>query len=85
MEIEKIILINVINNWDPINLLSIAPSDEYEFEISQIYDRLPNIQNVNDLANLIYTVFKENFEVEFKKKINDCMLIAEEIYKYRKI
>jgi len=71
---------DVINNWDPINLLSHAPEDEYHLEIYKI-ERLCNTTNdFHELARGINNIFLEAFgEDSFKKIHSECLLIAQKI------
>ena len=35
----------IINSWDPLDLLDIAPEDEYETEIRELRDRVIETEN----------------------------------------
>lgn len=72
MSIKKI-----IDKWDPIDLLSHAPDDEYHSEISQIEALLKTTSNDLELiANGIYSVFSKSFQGEFSKTKDECKEIA---------
>lgn len=73
MEIVKII----IDEWDPIDLLSHAPSDEYCFEIERIYQLLQLTDDINSIAEGIYNIFVESFGDDiFIKNMAECEQIA---------
>jgi len=72
----------VIDEWDPINLLSHAPNDEYYLEIKEIEKLLRTTNNYTDLAEGIYEIFINFFgESSFKKDKSECILIARKILK----
>ncbi|EYE87193.1 hypothetical protein Q428_14670 [Fervidicella metallireducens AeB] len=72
MSIKKI-----IDKWDPIDLLSHAPDDEYHSEISEIGELLKTSSNDLELiADGIYTVFSKSFRGEFSKTKDECKEIA---------
>ena len=73
------IIKNIINNWDPIELLEHAPEDEYNDEILEISSRF--VKEVNELVCVIYNVVKLSFGETFDKSLDDCYLIAENIIK----
>lgn len=81
--IDKSIIKKQIDLWDPINLLSFCPSDEYDSEINHIYEKI-NVNKLNELnlGKIIYDTFKMYFEEDFNKSINDCIEIAKEIINY---
>ena len=71
----------VIDEWDPIELLSIhCPSDEYDeisMELSQIL--MCNV-DVDFLSVEIYNLFVQAFETPtFDKSIDECKIIAQKI------
>lgn len=70
----------IINEWDPINLLEIAPLDEYSYETSKIYDIICKEKvTIDVLANNIYQIFSESFGNVFLKSKKDCVAIANRI------
>ena len=70
----------VINTWDPIDLLSHAPKDEYHSEIKEVEELLKSTNNVYDLAEGIYNIFLNSFGQEaFQKTKYDCILIAKKL------
>ena len=74
-----------INKWDPMSLLGIAPSDEYEDEIRSIANRLVKYAEVNEavIGGVIYVVFTKSFGELFTERFNntDCFSVAAEILK----
>lgn len=73
----------VIDEWDPIGLLSIhSPKDEYDIETEKIVEQI-NILKPNDVADLskiISGVFIEMFDEElFDKSYNECEIISNKI------
>lgn len=70
----------IINAWDPINLLSHAPTNEYEMEILRISDLLRETNQEEELAGWIYEVFRYSFgPTVFKRTYEDCLRIAREL------
>ena len=75
MSIKKI-----IDEWDPVNLLSHAPQNEYHTEIDEIEKFLKGKKSCDELAEEIYAVFMASFgDGVFKNTKNDCLEIAEKI------
>ena len=76
-------IISIINEWDPINLLDICPTDEYQPEIKQIASVISTNNKMNhiDLGKIIYDIFVDSFGEEFKKDIDECNDIAIKILK----
>ena len=67
----------IINEWDPLDLLSHAPGDEYHMEIRQIEGLLESTKDATDLAKGIFNVFLEAFGGNvFQKSEMDCVEIA---------
>ena len=71
----------IINKWDPIDLLSHAPDDEYHSEISGISELLKGSTDLELIADGIYSVFNKSFRGEFSKTRNECRKIAQLILK----
>ena len=71
------IIKNVIVKWDPISLMEFAPPDEYDQECTDIFQAYT--QKCKPLCEIIYDVFTEAFEDEFKDDISKCAEIADEI------
>lgn len=71
-----------IDSWDPIDLLSFCPPDEYDSEIQYIYDNLCHYYyDEKTLTRLIYNTFSLYFDDDFKKELIDCEHVAVAIYK----
>ena len=69
---------NIIDNWDPIDLLLHAPDDEYYLEIEKIEHLLNSTDDLNELAEGIFKVFEESFGEEiFVKSKDECKKIAQ--------
>ena len=79
----------IINLWDPLNLLYISPEDEYEAEIRIIRNLVVNNKNINKkiLSQKIRKIFKNSFSYEYnpKKDIeeNIASKIVEKSKKYK--
>lgn len=73
MELVK----RIINEWDPIDLLSHAPKDEYLSEIVEIQNLLKKTDNLGELADGIWKIFVNSFSEEiFNKNKEECIQIA---------
>jgi len=67
----------IIDDWDPINLLSHAPDDEYHSEIREIECLLNSTKDYRELAEGIYNIFLKSFgEITFQKTVSECAEIA---------
>ncbi|MBB4826422.1 hypothetical protein HNO89_003682 [Sporosarcina luteola] len=62
----------VINDWDPKNLLRYTSEDEYDPEISRIVLQLPAVTSVEKLATVIHDVFDKMFSVREAHSIKNC-------------
>ena len=71
------IIKEIIVKWDPIGLMEFAPPDEYDNECQLILDRF--IKKQESLGKIIYDVFSNNFDEEFKQDLSNCIEIATEI------
>lgn len=70
----------IIDEWDPIDLLPFAPSDEYEDEIKKIEQLVENGCDLNKLSEGIYQVFLVAFGDDvFLKNKDECIKIAKAI------
>lgn len=67
----------VIDEWDPIELLDFAPDDEYVEECQQILENYCN--DTDKLGETIFNIFKNNFEDSFTKNKENCIDIANAI------
>lgn len=70
LKVEKI-----INNWDPIGLLTRGSIDEYKDEVIEILNNF--ICDKSKFAKVIYEVFKKNFGETFSHTVIKCEEIAE--------
>lgn len=76
---EFSIVKELIDEWDPFNLLAIhCPDDEYDEEIKDIVEVLPKVKSAGELAIEINKIMYNAFEEDFKKS-KDCLKIAERI------
>lgn len=68
----------IIDKWDPIDLLSHAPDDEYHSEIEEIRYLLHMTDDSGKLAEGIFHVFVEAFGKDtFNKSKDECEHIAQ--------
>ncbi|MCT4583779.1 MAG: DUF1871 family protein [Peptostreptococcaceae bacterium] len=72
---------NIINKWDPIDLLDCCPDDEYSGEISKIEKIIQGGEtDIDNLAKNIWDIFTENFSSDvFEKDLNECKIIAKNL------
>ena len=70
---------NIIDKWDPINLLDFAPDDEYDEECMRIL--MNYCPNSAELGRIIFSIFSERFEDAFVDSETKCIMIADEILK----
>ena len=71
------IIKSAIDKWDPIDLLTHAPKDEYDVEclqISKVYT-----ESIEELGKSIYIIFLTSFGSAFSKNEEDCIVIAKAI------
>ena len=70
----------IIDRWDPIELLAHVPEDEYHSEISEIAALLYEGTDVSALADGIYRIFSNSFGTDiFRHSRSDCRTVAEKI------
>ncbi|MEG1719430.1 MAG: DUF1871 family protein [Clostridia bacterium] len=70
----------IIDCWDPIDLLSYAPHDEYNYEIEKIANLISNYDDEKVVGEIIYKVFMDSFgQSTFLKNRYDCIVIAKKI------
>lgn len=75
-------LTEIINNWDPTNLMAHAPDDEYELEVERINELLMKTEDEYELAKGIKNIFLETCGPEFfKKDFRECLGVARKILK----
>ena len=75
-------IMNVVNDWDPIEFFPLAPEDEYINEIRKIEEFLKDNSSLNaeTLAKRINEIFKNSFgdDVYFED-MDACVVIAHKI------
>lgn len=74
----------IIDEWDPIGLSAISPTDEYNYEVEQIENYIRNNDNVTSerLAQEINSVFIHAFgEGIYQSDTSQCRIIAQKIIK----
>ncbi|MFZ5596787.1 MAG: DUF1871 family protein [Bacillota bacterium] len=77
---KKALITKIINEWDPVDLLSHAPSDEYEVEIKYVANLLKETSNASELAKGILEIFCRRFgEDVFTKDYEECLKIANKL------
>ena len=72
----------IINEWDPLGFFPMAPSDEYNTEIQQIFEYIEQSKNIqiNELANVINNIFIASFGNDvYKEDLNQCEEVARKI------
>jgi len=71
----------IINRWDPAKLMSHAPDDEYNSEVSRIIEVLKFENDSVNLANAIKDIFNESFGEDLVNDFEIYKEIANEILK----
>ena len=66
-----------INKWDPLDLLSHTPTDEYDIERREILLKFQ--RSIEQNGMIIYEVFSEAFGITFTKSIDECICIAKKM------
>jgi hypothetical protein len=67
----------IIDKWDPIDLLSFAPEDEYDFESKKIAESTSINDTVETIGLVIFSVFLESFGANtFRKSVDECVGVA---------
>ncbi len=70
---------NILNEWDPIGLIIFAPEDEYAKEAEDICKQLNKEMTLEEIANIIYTVFEDLFGEVFEASYEECFEIAKKV------
>lgn len=72
---------SIIDQWDPLLLLNIAPDDEYNPEIKKIVKFINPSNYINDseLAKEIQNIFLLAFGSSFHKDYDTCIEISKKI------
>ena len=74
----------IIDEWDPIDLMTHAPNNEYHSEIAEIEILLKRTDNICELATGIHNVFINSFNSDiFKKTYFECIQIAKKLIAFR--
>jgi hypothetical protein len=76
-----IVVKNVIDKWDPCDLLAIhSPDDEYDSEIKDIVKKIDSKSNAKEIAQIISDVFTKSFsDGLFDFSIDNCTEPADKI------
>lgn len=69
----------IINNWDPVGVFPCATEDEYNQEIYEIADNITENTTPEELGEIIYTIFLNNYESAFAASKEECIEISNEI------
>lgn len=70
----------ILDEWDPIDLLNIAPNDECDCEITQVLEYITNnLIDCDTLAFQIHKIYSEAFGNVFNKSVDECKVIAKTI------
>jgi hypothetical protein len=70
----------IIDCWDPVDLLSFAPKDEYDPISETISNMISQNDTVESIGNVIHKVFLESFgKITFEKSKDDCIEVAKQI------
>ena len=75
-------IISIINNWNPIEIYPLL-SDEYHSESTSVTDAVIKSDSIEMLAIEIFNIFKQSFDKEFTKSLEECEVIAEQLLKYK--
>lgn len=72
-----------INKWDPLAKINATPSDGYNTEADNVYERLGKYPEINDavISGVVYVVFTRSFRDKFTKNFTnrDCFIVARNI------
>ncbi|HAN10721.1 MAG TPA: hypothetical protein DCP90_08950 [Clostridiales bacterium] len=70
----------IINEWDPIGVISYAPENTYDQEIKIVCKYLKDVSSTEQLAERIYETFVKQFGTNiFNKKSEECLSVASKI------
>lgn len=75
-------ILQIVNEWDPIDLFPMAPKDEYIEEIKKIYEYLNVCQSVTEekLAEKINDIFTRAFGSDvYAGDVDGCLRVAKDI------
>lgn len=81
---HKATVSRLINAWDPIGLAPgiEAPDDEYDYEAIRVLAAVYKVQNMENLAREIQTIFNGAFGSELTQE--QCLPIANQVWKETK-
>ena len=65
----------IIDAWDPVDLLSFAPADEYDDESRAVLSAYTD--DPCEFGNCIYNIFRKNFDDSFGRSLQECINVAE--------
>ena len=69
----------IFNKWNPMEIHPLI-EDEYLYEVRRISSEINSKSLTSiELANAIYTVFRDSFGVKFDKTLEECIEVAENI------
>ena len=71
----------IINEWDPLDLLPFAPQDEYEAEINEIKNILKGNKDISirELAFSINTILVNFLGDDYVPDMAKCIQVAQKI------
>ncbi|WP_068786941.1 DUF1871 family protein [Paenibacillus phocaensis] len=75
-------IIKIINEWNPVEIYPLL-EDEYYFESKKIVEAMGKLNLIEELADEVFSIFKNSFGKEFTKSIEECKVIAEKMIKYQ--
>jgi hypothetical protein len=79
-KLNKKIITNIVNQWDPIGLFPGAPDDEYSCEISEIMVLVNSSKDRTFIAQGILNIFTKWFGSDiFLGSYDECYLVAGKI------
>ena len=79
-------LLEIINDWDPLDFFPLAPKDEYAGEAQKIYEYIRGNHNlqVEHLATVINKIFVAAFGADaYEENMEKCTEVARRILIYR--
>lgn len=77
MQIERVR--QIVCAWDPIHLFPGAPSDEYDYEVQQIFNELNTNMSISKMGTEILRIFSNSFGNTFQCGLSECEKVASEL------
>lgn len=74
----------IVNKYDPMSLMDIAPEDEYDIEVGKILANTYRLDSLIEIENIIYNIFVSNFGDDAKVAKSIYKKIAKEWLEYKK-